>query len=187
VAESPAPFPVGQEPEGLFPAYDYLATACVINLVRTHELLRPVLEREFRRFGLSGALFNVLMILRGAGEPLPPHAIGERLMVARSTVTDLLDALERRGFVRRVAHPRDRRMLLVEPTEQGLERLAALLPDQYRREQVLLDCLSAAEKQTLIELLGKIQRSLLSLAPPSRRGAPGAAAASDAGGTIEED
>jgi len=169
---APAPFPVGREPEGLFPVYDYLATACLIGLVRTHELLRPIMESAFRRYELSSATFNVLIILRGAGEPLSPHVIAERLMVTRSTVTDLLDSLQDRGLVRRVAHPDDRRMLLVEPTPKAAERLAQLLPGHYRRERQLMSCLSEDEKQALIALCGKIQTHLQT-AHPARRSRAG--------------
>jgi DNA-binding MarR family transcriptional regulator len=48
----------------------------------------------------------------------------------RSTLTSILDRLERRDLVRRIPHPTSRRSVMVEPTEQGLsagQRITALL------------------------------------------------------------
>ncbi len=102
-----------------YPGADKLATEVVVNLVRTESLVAAEVNGRFRRFGLTGSTFNVLMILNNAPEPLSPHQLGERLLVTRGTVTGLLDTLQRQGLVRRIPHPDDRRMLLIELTDTG--------------------------------------------------------------------
>jgi DNA-binding MarR family transcriptional regulator len=47
--------------------------------------------------------------------------MGDRLQVHRTSVTNIVDALERTGLVRRTAHARDRRSTLAEITDRGRE------------------------------------------------------------------
>lgn len=172
MANHDAPFRVQPEPAGSFALYDPRATECTINLVRAYLLVRPHFERIFRQHGLSVSTFNVLMILRGASEPLQPRVISDRLLVTTATVTGLLNSLDKLGFIRRLAHPVDRRMALVEITQPGLAALEDLLPQVYRCEIDVFSALSPDEKETLIALLGKVQSQAqrLNTLPPGPAG-----------------
>lgn len=163
-----APIRVGREIEREFRGSDRRATAAVVNLVLTENLVTGELSRRLRRHRLSPATFNVLMILRGAGRPLCPREIGERRLVTRGTVTGLLDSLERQGLVRRTPHPEDRRSLLIEITDKARARLERLLPAHYGGEREMLSCLTAGEKDALVRLLGKIQAHLEPRREPHR-------------------
>src|SRR5579872_7266823 len=90
------------------------ATEAVLNIVRTANLLLARVAAITQRFDLSPAGMNVLTILEHAPQPLTPRAIAGALIVTSSTVTGVLDSLEKRGLVRRIAHPSDRRMLQIE-------------------------------------------------------------------------
>ncbi len=140
-----------------YPGADKLATECVVNLIRTESLLTAELDRRFRRFGLTGAGFNVLVIVDGAGRPLSPHEIGDRLLVTRGTVTGLLDTLERQGLVTRSRHPEDRRMLLVDLTDEARSRLAELRRELFPAQAEMFSVLSERERETLVRLLGKVE------------------------------
>lgn len=118
-----------------------------------------------------------LEILRGAREPLPPHVISQRLCVTRGTVTGVLDTLEQHGLVRRLAHPDDRRKLLVEITEPAVRLLDDLLPRLHRLEREWLDCLSPSEQETWCNCWGVSAPASSALPPhqplpqpPSHRG-----------------
>jgi DNA-binding MarR family transcriptional regulator len=154
------PIRVEADHERRHPGADKLATESVVNLIRAASLVEAELNHHFRRHGLTGPGFNVLLILEGAGRPLTPHELGERLLVTRGTVTGLLDTLERQGLVRRSPHPEDRRMLLVEPTGRALEVLAAISGELFPAQAQMLSVLSVREKQTLVRLLGKLQTHL---------------------------
>lgn len=162
VNELESPVRVSRSLDREFPGASYRATECVINLLRADSLVSSELNRRFREFGLSVATFNVLMILRGAGRQLCPFEIGERLLVTRGTVTGLLDSLEKQGLISRGAHPDDRRMLHIEMTPKGQELLDELLPNHFRVEVEMMTVLTAAEKQELVRLLGKIEGHLQS-------------------------
>ncbi len=118
------------------------------------------MNNRFRPFGLSTATFNVLIVLLQAGGSLSPCEIGEQLAVTRGTVTGLIDSLERQRLVRRQPHPRDRRMLLIELTDEGRCTLDRLMPDHYQGMSELLACLSESEKAAFVDVLAKIRGHL---------------------------
>ena len=152
-----APIRVEADHARRFPGADKLATECVVNLIRTESLVAAELNSRLRRFGLTGSTFNVLMILDRAPEPLSPHQLGERLLVTRGTVTGLLDTLQRQALLRRVPHPDDRRMLLIELTERGRSVLRRSRRTHFPAQTDMLSVLSDSEKETLVRLLGKLQ------------------------------
>jgi DNA-binding MarR family transcriptional regulator len=143
-----------QTPDG-----SVLATETVMNTIRTADVLFDRIGRLLRPLGVSSAGGLVLGLLRDHG-PMAPSALGERLIVTRATVTGLVDSLERRGFVRRSAHPSDRRSLIVEITPAGLEVLAKVRTVVHRQEKEWMSALSDAELRKLIGLLHRIQRHL---------------------------
>lgn len=155
-----APIRVAPDHEKKYPGAERLATEAVINLLRAESLVSNALTSVLRRYGLSLATFNVLMILEGAAGPLCPYEIGERLLVTRGTVTGLLDSLEKQGLLTRNPHPEDRRMLRIETTAKARKLLAELLPEHFPSEARIVSALSGKEKETLVRLLGKIQAHL---------------------------
>jgi DNA-binding MarR family transcriptional regulator len=85
------------------------------------------------------------------------QALAERLGVPASRMVALVDDLEERGLVERRPDPDDRRVRGLHPTEKGgktLER-AAEVAIEYERK--LCEPLDEGERDTLIDLLLKIQ------------------------------
>jgi DNA-binding MarR family transcriptional regulator len=154
------PIRVSDDHAEQYPGADKLATEAVLNLIRTTATVENRLAAVFRKHGLTGAGYNVLMILAGADRPLAPRELGERLLVTRATVTGLVDTLERQGLVRREPSQQDRRMFLIEPTDVGRELLAEVWQEHFPVQTAMMSALSDREKQTLIRLLGKLQTAL---------------------------
>ena len=92
----------------------------VTSLMRVHQLVLTELDELLRPLNLTFARYEVLVLLsfsrRGA---LPLGKIGERLQVHRTSVTNLVDGLERAGFAERRPHEHDRRMMLAVITDAG--------------------------------------------------------------------
>jgi DNA-binding MarR family transcriptional regulator len=114
------------------------------------EILRPA--------GVSGAQYNVLRILRGAGKDgLPCGEVGERLIARDPDMTRLLDRMQRQGLVSRSRAETDRRIVTTRITAKGLElvgQLDAPVSELHRRQ---LGHLGAAR---LRELAGLLQSAL---------------------------
>jgi DNA-binding MarR family transcriptional regulator len=150
--------PVRADPElKSWPQYDHKSRECFLNLERTHIVVRPLFERLFRPYGLSASTFNILMILRSSETPLAPHAIGQKVVVTRPTVTGLLNSLESQGLITREPDPLDGRRVRVTLTKLGTERVEAVLPEVFALQKQIFASLTAQEKATFIALLGKIQ------------------------------
>lgn len=120
--------------------------------VTTGSVLLDAMAAVERRHGLSNAAAQTLAIIEGAGEALAPSVIAERLMITTGSMTSLLDTLERRGMVRRRAHPSDRRRLLVELTDDGEALVDTFLPEIVAVQTALAAGLSEADRAAAIHL-----------------------------------
>jgi DNA-binding MarR family transcriptional regulator len=82
--------------------------------------------------------------------------IAERLMVTTGSMTSLLDTLERRGLVRRQAHPSDRRGLLVHLTAEGEALVDVFLPEIVAVQTALVAELSEADRAAAVRLSARL-------------------------------
>lgn len=98
-----------------------------LNLVRTADTLTRELELMVQPHGITPTQYNVLRILRGAGdEGATCTAISERLLAFDPDVTRLLDRLEKSRLVTRKRSLTDRRVVMTNITEAGLQVLSEL-------------------------------------------------------------
>ena len=125
-----------------------------LSLQRTADLLARGAEEAVKRWGLSGAQYNVLRILRGAGpDGLHCGEVGERMLTHDPDITRLLDRLEKRGLIVRARESKDRRVITVRIAPQGLRILAELdgpIAEFHRRQ---LRHLGKRRLELLMELL----------------------------------
>ena len=90
------------------------------NLLRTTDHLSRASAGLLKPYDLTEAQYNVLRILRGAGEAgLPCNEIGSRLITHDPDVTRLIDRLEKRGLVTRARDSADRRVVTVRISPSG--------------------------------------------------------------------
>src|SRR3954470_1551599 len=152
---------VGADFEDEYPGADALATECFVNLWRAAELLVGLHNRHtLDQYQLSPSARDVLAVVEGAGQPLEPSVIAERLVVTTGSMTSLVDNLEKRGLVRRLQHPDDRRKLLIDITPEARAIVDKLLPSLHARERAVLDAaLSPTEQRSLLTSLAKLQQA----------------------------
>jgi DNA-binding MarR family transcriptional regulator len=98
------------------------AMAAVTSIMRVEQILMARLNAVLRPLDLTFPRYEALMLLLfSRAGALPLGKMGDRLQVHRTSVTNIIDGLERSGHVRRTAHERDRRIMLAEITPQGRE------------------------------------------------------------------
>ena len=178
----------GDSFEEEFPSASRSASDCSINLARTGSLLLAELARRRRPYAdISVAAFQVLAIIEGEGKPLPPSVVAERMVTTTGTMTSIIDTLVRRGLVRRLPHPDDRRMLLIDITDAGRDMVDLVLPVTHGITRDVFQVLTEDERQRLLELLGRVQERLALMReepapndPVPPRGKPRSATPSDA-------
>src|SRR5215213_3217733 len=85
-----------------------------LNLQRTADVLMSRMGAVMQdHAGVSPTQYNVLRILRGAGDDgLPCRAVADRMVTRDPDITRLLDRLERDGLISRTRDTRDRRVVL---------------------------------------------------------------------------
>jgi len=140
-----------------YPGADRTCTEAYASVCRTGEALLGELDRRVRlTLGIPQAAATALAVIDGAGAPLTPSQISDRMLIASATVTATLDLLEHRGWIRRAANPDDRRSTLIEITPDGKSATDQLLPGIRALEKSVLSALPPAERAQLLDLLAKI-------------------------------
>ena len=133
----------------------------LLSVVRTSDQLQIRFARLLREYGLtSPTQYNILRILRGEGKPLPILEIASRTITVVPGITGLIDRLERAGFVNRLRCEKDRRVIYVALTDQGMTTLAALDEPLAALRHKLVGHLSQGELKELIRLLEKVREPL---------------------------
>jgi DNA-binding MarR family transcriptional regulator len=98
----------------------------MINLTYTHNWLSEKFKSFLDRFDLTSQQFNILRILRGAGEPLSTLQIRERMLDRMSDTSRIVDRLILKGFVKKSTCPHDKRLVDVVISEAGLQVLSQI-------------------------------------------------------------
>jgi DNA-binding MarR family transcriptional regulator len=96
-----------------------------------------------------------LLAIAGAGN-VSQHEMAGLCGLDPSSLVAVIDGLERRGWLRRVRNPRDRRMQWVQRTEAGDHLFARALPRAKRAEARQLAVLSAARQRQLVAVMREL-------------------------------
>src|SRR5271157_1308174 len=131
--------------------FESLEQEAALSVIRTSDQLQIRFARLFREYGLTPSQYNILRILRGEGKPLPILEIAGRTVTVVPGITGLIDRLEQAGMVNRLRCERDRRVIYVALTDQGMATLAAMDQPVVDLHHKLLGHLSRAELKELIE------------------------------------
>lgn len=125
----------------------------VIN--RALEELRKKATEDVKRHGLNLTEFAVLELLYHKGAQ-PIQVIGKKVLLASSSITYVIDQLEKKGFLKRQACPKDRRVTHATLTEEGEELIARIFPEHRRAIAQMFTPLSTEEKRIAIEWMKEI-------------------------------
>jgi len=140
--------------------FESLGEEALISVVRTFDQLHIRSSRLFREHGLTPSQYNILRILRGEGKPLPILEIASRTIAVVPGITGLIDRLEQAGFVNRLRCEKDRRIIYVALTDQGMATLAGVDGPLLALHHKLIGHLSQSELKELIRLLEKVREPL---------------------------
>ena len=125
-----------------------------LNIERTAAILAHAFADAIKPYGITPTQYNVLRILRGAGEEgLCRNDVRDRLISQVPDVTRLLDRLEETGLVMRERDTTDRRLVTTRITTAGLRLLEQLDEPTVETHRKFLGHMTRAQLRTLIELL----------------------------------
>lgn len=139
-------------------AFATLEQEAHIALQRTAAVLAHGVGETLKPHGLTATQYNVLRILRGAGEAgLCRNEVRDRMIAQVPDVTRLLDRMEEMGLIARERDTEDRRYVTTRITADGRRTLAALDAPVAECHARHLGHLGADRLRTLIELLAEVR------------------------------
>lgn len=129
----------------------------IVNIRYTSNFLINNQNLFMKDFDLTMPQFNVLRILRGAKKAISIHEVKERMVEKSPNTTRLIDKLEMKRFVMRVAQPiNDRRKVNLEITTKGLDVLS-LIDQRIDESNLFKNQLTDEEAEQLSFLLDKLR------------------------------
>ena len=130
------------------------------SILRSQVRVLKVARASAASQGLTLQQFSVLrfLLLRGT---VPMNALGDELMVSPPVITGIVDRLEAKGLVKRLASSADRRRIDVSLTDNG-SKAHSRVREGYRvpLREALGKSLSHSEQETLAELLARFSREI---------------------------
>jgi DNA-binding MarR family transcriptional regulator len=145
-------------PEGL----DLTVEGIVDRIGGINYRIKRMHNETLEQLGLTFSDWHVLTALHWSGAPYRRKAgwLARRAELTSGAMTSRLDALEKQGLVRRVRDPEDRRSVLVELTQRGLEKHEEAMAVQAQKEALLAEALTSREKEQLNALLRRVMITL---------------------------
>jgi MarR family transcriptional regulator, lower aerobic nicotinate degradation pathway regulator len=134
---------------------------------RAHQVSTALFAEECRDFDLTSVQFAALFVLRAAGE-LDATRLAELIAFDRSTIGDVIERLELKGWIARIGSRHDTRIKLIRLTPRGSALLRRVEPAVKRVQQRLLEPFSSSERPGVLMLLKRLDRLQSSPAAPSR-------------------
>ena len=126
----------------------------LLNIIYTANWITGHQNEFFKSFGISPQQYNILRILKGAGETLNVQVIKDRMIERSPNATRLMDKLCAKNLIERIPCPEDRRVVHIAITGTGLK----LLEDISKKMNFdLLKNLNEKEAGILSDLLDKIR------------------------------
>lgn len=137
------------------PQLDVSGMEIIGRITRLEKLIRPRLNAVFARHDLESWEFDVLatLVRNGAPYQLTPGQLLDSMMITSGAMTNRIDRLELRGFVKRTKSPTDGRQVLVGLTKKGVEKVDSALVDHVANERAIVDVLTPVQHDRLVDLL----------------------------------
>lgn len=147
---------------GLKKPFKHMGQATLLNIIATSSLLMSEGQNILSGFGLTLSQLNVLMMLKYQSEngQLNQTELGSMLLLKRSGLTGLVDRMEKGGLVRRIPDPDDRRVNLVEMTDEGKQLLDKTEAPYFSRIEQITQVLSEEDHAAISLILEKIRNQL---------------------------
>jgi DNA-binding MarR family transcriptional regulator len=105
-----------------------------------------------RLFELNPTDYKTMSVLERLG-PLSAGEIAANTGLATASVTNLIDRLEQKGFVRRIGDPADRRRVLVAPAAAKIAQARRLLRRTHQSLARLFERYSERELEVIVDFL----------------------------------
>ena len=133
--------------------------AVIREMVRAYQAFSEFSAADIKRFGLTGPEFDVLVTL-GNRPGMTFKDIGENTLITKTTLTGVVDRLEKKNLVQRRACSEDRRCIRVVLTDKGDQVFRQVFPEHVARLSERLSEMAAEERDQLLAGLKRLRKVL---------------------------
>ncbi|MDO9628797.1 MAG: MarR family transcriptional regulator [Acholeplasmataceae bacterium] len=132
---------------------EYLKLTTV--LFRAMQNVETVIKNDISSYQLNTSEFGVLELLYNRGKQ-PIQSIANRMLMANSSMTYVIDKLEQKNMISRTQDDIDKRITMIDLTMEGHHFFKGIFPNHVKTLGNIYQCLSPEELNELIESLKKI-------------------------------
>ncbi|KAB7704243.1 MarR family transcriptional regulator [Bacillus aerolatus] len=132
-----------------------LSLKLFIVLTRALESIKRRVEEDIKCLGLNPTEFAVLELIYNKGDQ-PIQKIGQKVLIASSSITYVVDKLEKKNLLKRRPCPKDRRITYATITTAGTELMNDVFPKHKSAIQEICAGLENNEKKLMIQQLKKL-------------------------------
>jgi MarR family transcriptional regulator, 2-MHQ and catechol-resistance regulon repressor len=124
-------------------------------LLRAAQSIAKRVEEDIKRYDLNLTEFAVLELLYHKGDQ-PIQKIGGKVLLASSSITYVVDRLEKKKLLKRKPCPKDRRVTHAVITEVGKKLMSEIFPKHREAIHELFVDLNDDEKEVMIQQLKRL-------------------------------
>ena len=130
----------------------------MVNIMITYAWLLDQIKSFVKTENITPQQYNILRILRSAGEPLSTLQLRERMLDKMSDTSRIVERMVTKGLVQKTVSEKDKRMVEVTLTDRSTELLEKL---DTRNDELdaVVSHLSDEELETLNNLLDKLRNA----------------------------
>ncbi|MEN2768915.1 MarR family winged helix-turn-helix transcriptional regulator [Ornithinibacillus xuwenensis] len=129
-----------------------LSLKLFVVLTRAIQVIEKHVIQNIKSYGLNLTEFGVLELLYHKGEQ-PIQRIGQKVLLASSSITYVVDKLEEKEYITRRACPTDRRVTYAVLTESGKKLMDEIFPQHAAAMREIMGGVEEQDKEVLINQL----------------------------------
>jgi DNA-binding MarR family transcriptional regulator len=128
----------------------------MVNIIYTANWMNEQLKSFFDNVDITQQQFNILRILRGAGEPISTLQIRQRMLDKMSDTSRIVDRLLVKGLVKKTTCPTDKRLVDVSITTKG-KKVLEKIDTMQNKMDAISNNLTDADAEIMNGLLDKMR------------------------------
>lgn len=125
---------------------------------QTDLMLLRSFQKRLETFDISPEQWTIVTNL-SIQDGITQQALSEKVEKDQTNVTRIIDKLEKKEFVRRSAHPNDRRAFLLFLTDKGHKLREDTLFEAEREQEKILQGITADEEELLLNILVRLRKN----------------------------
>lgn len=124
-------------------------------MIRATHSLEAVLKKDIENYGINPTEFGVLEYLYHKGAQ-SMHIISEKLLMANSSITYVIDKLQEKKYLKRSVDKKDRRKINITLTHDGSRFFETIFPNHQLKVNQVFSVLTENQLNEMMELLKKV-------------------------------